>query len=140
MKADTTTNHSLGCQSSDTDCSSTIQSPPFSMTVSGVDQQVCLASTTMLEGMHSTSDPTDTVLSNVVRIRMWNSTAEIKPTDVNVNVTIYSKSNTTKSYKCVIWDDANKVWTNTSITTQNPSGELDPITLKYHVTCNLTQL
>merc|ERR550532_3373881 len=94
----------------------------------------------MLEDMHSTSDPTDTVLSNVVRIRMWNSTAEIKPTDVNVNVTIYSKSNTTKSYKCVIWDDAYKVWTNTSITTQNPSGELDPTTLKYHVTCNLTQL
>jgi hypothetical protein len=140
MKDETSVTRALGCASSDSGCSSTVQSPPFTLKATGVNHKVCLASTTMVGDMHSTSEPTDTALSNIVRIRMWNATAEIKPTSANVNITIFSNANTTKSYKCMIWDETNKQWTNTSITTMNPSGELDESTLKYHVTCNTTQL
>jgi len=128
----------LGCASSDTGCSATVQQPPFSMKVTGINQAACLTSVTMVGDYHSTVAPTDTQLSNIVRVRTWNDTAEVIPTGIDLNITLYSTANTTKSYKCMIWDDSNKVWTN--ITTRDIAGTLDPATLKYTATCHTTQL
>ena len=53
----------------------------------------------MVGDYHSESAPTDTALSNIVRVRTWNDTAEVIPTEIDLNITLYSNANTTKSYK-----------------------------------------
>ena len=136
MADETASSHTLGCATGTSGC---IQSPAFTFKSTGVNKQVCLVGTTLNGDYHSQSEPSDTRLSNMIRVRTWNSTAEIKPNG-DMNVTIYSNANTTNSYKCVVWDEANKVWTNTSLTTVNPKGTLDSASGTYHVTCRYAQL
>jgi hypothetical protein len=138
FKDATAQTRALGCASNETGCLATVQQPPFTMKVTGLNQAMCLTSITIVGDYLSASAPTDTQKSNVVRIRAYNKTAEVIPTDIDLNITLYSTANTTKSYKCMIWDDSNQKWTN--ITTRDVAGTLDTATYKYTVTCHTTQL